>query len=158
MDFDFLPCGVDWNGTTMGETAPMSTSSTTVGYSCCAVAVLLYGSHLVPLKMVKTGDGFFAQWVMCSGIFLIGVAIQVIRQEPMFFPMTMAGGAIWTIGNSCAVPIINLIGLALRTLICNCFNVLFGWATGRFGAFGLCPEDPRNEVMNYIGVSLVVLA
>lgn len=155
---DFLPCGEVWNGTTMGDSAPLSTSSATIGYICCGIAVLLYGSNFVPFKFVKTGDGIFAQWVMCAGIFIIGVIIQLIREQPMFFPTTLIGGAIWTIGNCCAVPIINLMGLSLGLLIWNCFNVLLGWATGRFGMFGLCPEVPSNEVMNYIGVALVVLA
>ena len=154
----FLECGVEWNGTIMGESAPLSTSSETYGYIACAIAVVLFGSNFVPFKFVKTGDGFFAQWVMCSGIFITGVAMQLIREQPMFFPTTLIGGAIWTLGNCCAVPIINLMGLSLGLLIWNCFNVLLGWATGRFGMFGMCPEEPSDSVLNYVGVALCVLA
>jgi len=36
---------------------------TAIGYIGVSIAVAFFGSYAVPVKLVKTGDGVFFQWV-----------------------------------------------------------------------------------------------
>ncbi len=60
-------------------------------------------------------------------------------------------------GNASAIPIIRRIGMALGMLIWNTTNCLTGWATGRFGMFGMTPRPPKNDLLNYFGLGLVLI-
>jgi hypothetical protein len=40
--------------------------NTTLGWFGVVTAVLFFGSYGVPIKLVKTGDGIFFQWVCAS--------------------------------------------------------------------------------------------
>ncbi|KAL5012498.1 hypothetical protein ScPMuIL_011049 [Solemya velum] len=124
------------------------------GYICAGVAVLFYGSNFVPVKKFETGDGMFFQWIVCCGIFTVGIILQLILGAPQFYPLVMVGGAVWETGNICVVPIIKTIGLAMGLCMWAMFNLLSGWATGRFGLFGLVAEVPGNVTMNYAGIAL----
>ena len=41
-------------------------------------------------------------------------------------------GFLWATGNMCVVPVIKTIGLGLGLLIWGSFNLLSGWASGRY--------------------------
>ena len=41
-------------------------------------------------------------------------------------------GFLWATGNICVVPVIKTIGLGLGLLIWGSFNLLSGWASGRY--------------------------
>ena len=160
MTEDYLECE-DWssfNGTFLGTNGYLSTDSEAVGFIMTAVAVLGFATNFIPYKFVDTGDGFFAQWVMSAAVFLTSIPIHLLRGSPKFFPLTLIGGAIWAIGNCCAGPIINTLGLAVGLLIWNTFSVLLGWASGRFGLFGICAALPSNELFNYLGIAISVAA
>ncbi|CAG5116888.1 unnamed protein product [Candidula unifasciata] len=124
-----------------------------VGYISALVAILMYGSNFVPVKQFYTGDGMFFQWVLCCGIFIVGVIIQIIQQST-FYPLVMVGGMIWTTGNLCVVPIIKTIGMGLGMSTWSTFGLIMGWAAGRFGFFGTTPDTISNSAMNYAGVAL----
>lgn len=128
------------------------------GYITAAIAVLFYGTMYVPVKKYETGDGLFYQWIMCNGAFLVGIIIQLIRGAPDFFPLAMIGGVIFVSGNMCVVPIIKSIGLGLGMCIWGVFNLLSGWATGRFGLFGVKAEVPDKLALNYVGVALAAVS
>ena len=106
----------------------------------------------------------FFQFVMCSGIFfagLINYLVQCSQQSagcPKFEPLAMLGGAIWCLGNVMAVPIIKTIGLAKGMLIWGLVNMLIGWASGRFGLFGLTAQTVANPGLNYAGVAIACCA
>lgn len=133
------------------------TYPTYVGFITAGVAVITYGSNFIPVKKFDTGDGMFFQWVLGCGVFLPGLIIQIFRRSA-FYPLVMVGGAIWSTGNICVVPIIKTIGMGLGLCIWGMFNLLAGWASGRFGWFGIVPEVPEHKVMNYIGVALAVFS
>ncbi|CAG5124075.1 unnamed protein product, partial [Candidula unifasciata] len=95
----------------------------------------------------------FFQWVLCSGIFMVGVVVQLIQQST-FHPFAMIGGLIWTTGNLCVVPIFKTIGMGLGMSTWSTFGLIVGWATGRFGLFGTDPDKITNSAMNYVGVAL----
>ena len=144
--------------------------SLTVGFLCAGISVLFFGSNFVPVKRVETGDGVFYAWVMCSGIWTVGLLVNMYLGFPSFEPWAMLGGAIWTTGNMMSVPTIKFIGLGLGMLLWGTSNMLIGWATGRFGLFGVDPQlpcdDPESVAatcihdvgLNYAGMCLACLS
>ncbi|KAL8587620.1 hypothetical protein ACOMHN_045309 [Nucella lapillus] len=141
--------------TTANVTSDNTTYPEYVGFITAGVAVVFFGSNFVPVKKFETGDGMFFQWMLCAGIWLTGLVVQIVRQS-VFYPYVMVGGAIWATGNICVVPIIKTIGMGLGLCIWGMFNLLSGWASGRFGWFGIDPEVPNHLVLNYVGVALAV--
>ncbi|XP_013387125.1 transmembrane protein 144-like isoform X2 [Lingula anatina] len=128
-----------------------------VGFICAGVAVVLFGSNFVPVKKFETGDGMFFQWVLCSAIWCVGLIVNAMRGFPPFYPLSMFGGFLWATGNITVVPILKTIGLGLGILIWGTFNLLSGWASGRFGWFGIHPELPTDVLLNDLGVTLAAL-
>ncbi|XP_022437936.1 transmembrane protein 144 isoform X2 [Delphinapterus leucas] len=61
-------------------------------------------------------------------------------------------------GNIAVVPIIKTIGLGLGILIWGSFNALIGWASSRFGWFGMDAEEVSKPLLNYIGAGLSVVS
>jgi uncharacterized membrane protein YdcZ (DUF606 family) len=61
------------------------------------------------------------------------------------------------LGNLTAIPIINTIGLGMGILIWGAVNCIVGWATGRFGLFGVKSSMPVSPNMNYLGLVLVIV-
>lgn len=127
------------------------------------------------MKRFETGDGMFYQWVMCAGVFVYGVILQLFlfahplgeslagvgnnvslaeiqlaaKPDPYsvkFYPAVMLGGALWATGNTMAVPVINAIGLGMGLLLWGCSNMLFGWASGRFINHALFPGVPADPL------------
>jgi glucose uptake protein GlcU len=125
---------------------------TTLGYIGVSIAVIFFGSYAVPVKLIKTGDGVFFQWVECIGILLIGFIAQFWVGSFDFYPLAMLGGALWCVGNITVVPIVNSIGLSLGMLLWGLSNMLIGWFTGQFGWFGVGHEENNRPILNYIGI------
>jgi glucose uptake protein GlcU len=106
----------------------------------------------------------FFQFIMCSAIFVAGLINYIVQCSqqgacPKFEPVAMLGGAIWCLGNSAAVPIIKTIGLAKGMLVWGMVNMLMGWASGKFGFFGLLtPNKLSNPTLNYVGVLIACVA
>ncbi|XP_075866675.1 transmembrane protein 144 isoform X1 [Microcebus murinus] len=130
----------------------------TTGYISSLLAIILFGSNFVPLKKYDTGDGMFLQWVLCAAIWLVALVVNLILHCPKFWPFAMLGGCIWATGNIAVVPIIKTIGLGLGILIWGSFNALTGWASSRFGWFGLDAEEVPKPLLNYIGAGLSVVS
>lgn len=94
----------------------------------------------------SAGDGMFYQWVMCTGIWVFGLVLQIVlffhplgttlteaggnasaaeielaakpdAYSVKFYPVVLLGGALWATGNCCAVPVINSIGLGMGLLL-----------------------------------------
>uniref|UniRef100_H2ZNU7 Transmembrane protein 144 n=1 Tax=Ciona savignyi TaxID=51511 RepID=H2ZNU7_CIOSA len=128
------------------------------GYLGAGIAIIFFGSNFVPIKKFETGDGMFFQWVLCAAIWIAGLVNNCITNFPTFYPLAMLGGFLWATGNICVVPIIKSIGLGIGMLIWGSFNLLSGWASGRFGWFGLNPEVPNKPVMNYIAIAFAMLS
>ena len=78
-----------------------------------------------------------------------------MRYLTYFMIVTIAGFCF--VGNLCAVPVIKTIGLGKGILIWGTFNLISGWASGRFGWFGMKARPPPNVGLNYGGVALAVV-
>ncbi|KAM6268302.1 transmembrane protein 144 isoform 2-T4 [Spheniscus humboldti] len=129
-----------------------------VGFTSSTVAVLLFGTNFVPVKKFDTGDGMFFQWILCASIWIVSLVVNLIQNCPRFWPLAMVGGFVWATGNVTVVPIVKTIGLALGLLIWASFNLLTGWASSRFGWFGIDPEEVSRPILNYIGAGLSLLS
>uniref|UniRef100_A0AAY5EQB0 Transmembrane protein 144a n=1 Tax=Electrophorus electricus TaxID=8005 RepID=A0AAY5EQB0_ELEEL len=130
----------------------------TYGFVSCAVSVLFYGSNFVPVKKIDTGDGMFFQWVLCAAVWTVSLVANIILRSPKFWPLAMLGGAIWATGNITVVPIVKTIGLGLGLLIWASFNLLMGWASSRFGWFGIEAETVAHPTLNYCGAGLCLFS
>ncbi|XP_025917003.1 transmembrane protein 144 isoform X3 [Apteryx rowi] len=130
----------------------------TIGFTSSTVAVFLFGTNFVPVKKFDTGDGMFFQWIICASIWIVSLVINLIQNCPQFWPLAMVGGFAWATGNVTVVPIVKTIGLALGLLIWASFNLLTGWASSRFGWFGIDPEEVSRPILNYIGAGLSLLS
>jgi glucose uptake protein GlcU len=132
-----------------------------MGFLFISLSVVLFGTNFIPVKQYKTGDGMFFNLSMCTGIWLTGLFVNLVRHAnggaPAFEPLAMVGGFLWGTGNVMIVGIIKCLGLAMGMLICGSFNMLKGWATGSFGFFW--PRDAGiNHAMNYGGVICCCIA
>uniref|UniRef100_A0A8D3CGP0 Transmembrane protein 144 n=1 Tax=Scophthalmus maximus TaxID=52904 RepID=A0A8D3CGP0_SCOMX len=119
------------------------------------LAVLLYGSNFVPIKRIETGDGMFYQWVNCAAIWVVSMVGNLMLESPRFHPLAMVGGAIWA---TAVVPIVKAIGLGLGILIWGSSSLLMGWASSRFGWFGITAQDVPRPILNYCGAGLCLLS
>ncbi|XP_072519922.1 transmembrane protein 144b [Salminus brasiliensis] len=128
------------------------------GFLSCLVAVVLYGSNFVPVKTVDTGDGMFFQWISCVSIWAVGFVGDMVIHSSKAHPAAMIGGVIWATGNITSVPVVKCIGLGLGMLLWGASGLLIGWASSRFGLFGLDPEEISKPVLNYCGAGLCLLS
>ncbi|XP_068182232.1 transmembrane protein 144b [Antennarius striatus] len=137
-----------------------STNMTRFAYGIAAnvLSVLLYGSNLVPVKKIETGDGMFFQWVNCASIWVVSMIGNLVLNSPTFYPLAMLGGFLWTTGNLAVVPIVKAVGLAVGVLIWGSASLMMGWASSRFGWFGITPHEVARPILNYCGVGMCLLS
>jgi glucose uptake protein GlcU len=132
-----------------------------MGYLFITFSVVMFGTNFVPVKQYKTGDGMFFQLIMCTGVWITGLIVNLVRHAnggtPAFEPLAMIGGAFWATGNVMCVAIIKTIGLGMGMLIWGAINMLKGWATGSFGFFW--PKDSGIDTgLNFPGVGCCCVA
>uniref|UniRef100_A0A9J7ZF13 Transmembrane protein 144b n=1 Tax=Cyprinus carpio carpio TaxID=630221 RepID=A0A9J7ZF13_CYPCA len=137
---------------------PNIITDTTYGFVACVISVLLYGSCFVPVKTIDTGDGMFFQWICCSAIWFVGLVADTLFHPSRAHPAAMLGGALWATGNITAVPVVKFIGLGLGILLWGSSGLLIGWASSRFGWFGLHSEEVSKPILNYCGAGLCLLS
>ncbi|XP_030047465.1 transmembrane protein 144 [Microcaecilia unicolor] len=133
-------------------------SGLAVGFISSTISVVLFGSNFVPVKKFDTGDGMFFQWVLCASIWLVSLVVNLVLRCPKFWPLAMVGGCVWATGNITVVPIVKAIGLGLGLILWASVNLLTGWASSRFGMFGIDPEEAAKPYLNYIGAGLSALS
>lgn len=129
-----------------------------IGFASSVVSVLLFGSNFVPVKKIDTGDGMFFQWILCTSIWIVSLVVNIILKCPKFWPLAMVGGCVWATGNITVVPIVKTLGLGLGLLIWASTNLLTGWASSRFGMFGIDAEEVAKPYLNYAGAGLSALS
>lgn len=128
------------------------------GYLLLVGCSFFWGSMYLPVKQFDTGDNFFYQLLFSAAMWIVGFFLDAVRQFPKFHIYPMLGGFIWTIGNLNCVYGIKFLGVGLTLVFANVLSLIVGWATARFGWFGLRAEVPTSPLMNYIGVSIAVIS
>ncbi|XP_064405556.1 transmembrane protein 144-like [Halichondria panicea] len=125
-----------------------------IGFLGAAIAIVFFGSNFIPVKKFETGDGMFFQWVLCVGIWLVGLVVNMIQNQPPIFLPALVGGISWTTGNLLVVPIIKLIGLTMGLTVWGVTNMLAGWFTGVV----ILDQEVSCPGLNYGGVAVVVVS
>lgn len=128
-----------------------------IGLLACFGASLLLGTLFVPIKSCPPTDGFAVQLFMCLAAYLTSFGIYVYLEFPGIYSLAMIGGAVWSATNSFAVPIMRHVGMAMFMLFASSISCLTGWAISRFGFFGVPPALPMSNMLNYIGIALLIL-
>jgi hypothetical protein len=127
-----------------------------LGYIGALIAVVFFGSNFIPVKSFDTGDGVFFQWILCVGIWLVSLVVNLIRSMPPFFMPALFGGFLWTTGNLAVVAIIKMIGMTMGLTLWGVTNMLSGWVTGNFILHGWdslsCPG------LNVGGLGVVIIS
>ncbi|CAF1454949.1 unnamed protein product [Didymodactylos carnosus] len=131
---------------------------TYVGYIGVLVAVGFFGSFLVPAQKLRIHDSFSYQFFMSVGIWTTGLLINLILQSTVFFPLVLIGGFLWASGNILSLHVIQINGVGLSMLLWSTTNVLLGWASGRWGWFGLMPDKIFSPYLNYVGVAITCVS
>lgn len=131
--------------------------SAIVGYCSMVVAVVCMGSNFVPLKGIRIGDGVFFQFCMCNAIFITSIPVLMIQSFPPVHGLALFGGFLWCTGNMLCPLAIKFIGMGLGLILWGCTSMLFGWASGTFGLFGLTKQEIDNPVLNIVGVVLSIM-
>jgi len=131
-----------------------------LGLIGACIAVLFFGSNFIPVKKFETGDGFFFQWILCVGVWLVGLVINLARSQPPFEPIAMCGGIIWATGNLMCVPIIKRIGMGLGLLIWGTTGLLSGWLSGVVGLMGMKKQTDQitSWPLNITGIILALIS
>ncbi|KAI6221006.1 hypothetical protein M3Y99_01568600 [Aphelenchoides fujianensis] len=121
------------------------------------IACVLFGTLFVPVKRFQPGDGLFSQFMMCLGIWTVGFAVHAWTGFGEFYPLAMVGGILWCLGNLCAVPIIEELGLGLAVLLFSVTNCVVNYAVGTFGMFATTARPPAIFWLSLVGMALVVV-
>ncbi|CAN9514604.1 unnamed protein product [Ophioblennius macclurei] len=155
--------GGDGNATCGLQGAANATKNSSLASSACGlaanlVAVVLYGSSVVPVKKLDAGDGMFFQWVTCAAIWLVALLGNLMLHSPKFYSFAMLGGVTWATANTAIVPTVKAIGLGLSLLISGSFSLIIGWASSRFGWFGIEAQTVPRPILNYLGAGVCLLS
>ena len=96
-------------------------SDAVVGIACALGSVALFGTNYLPVKRYDVGDGFFFQWCLCLGIWLVGLAVDLAHVNsaapPPFEPLAVLGGVLWCTGQLTVVTIVQTIGIAKGLIV-----------------------------------------
>jgi len=133
-------------------------SPETIGYICCVLAGLLFGSNYIPVKKYSSGNGIYFQWVECSAIWFTGFVVNGIQGWPGFQPFAMLGGVLWCTGNMLTVPIIKLIGIGKGQVLWSDTSLFVGWASGAFGILGVKEQPHGIFWLSVLGTVLAIIS
>ena len=137
----------------------------TLGLTCAFGAVVLFGSNYLPVKRFAVGDGFFFQWALCAGIWLVGMVLNAAQclqprgsSPPPFEPLAALGGAAWATGQLFVPFIVNSIGMAKGLIVWGATAMLSGYACGVFGWLGVRSQagDVKSWPLNIAGLCLAL--
>lgn len=159
-----LPClDAGWHLAAAAALPCTSAMADAVGLGFAFSAVVLYSLFALPVKSFAVGDGVYFQLFMCIGIFSVGVVQWFVLCAsdsgcPEYHPLSALGGAVWVLANLFLTTIVGAIGVGMTMVAWGTVEMLTGWATARFGLFGLAPQEVARPELNYAGVGLGILA
>ena len=131
-----------------------------------SLLALTAGSNYIPVKQHRSFDGLLFNWFACSGIFFFGLIYAIITNSWFsyeawgftVFREGLIGGAVWTLSNLLTTYAISYVGLGIGYSLVNAAGILMGSLTGRFGLFGVKPQQPRSDTMWAVGLVFLLLA
>jgi len=136
----------------------MGANDTLIGYLCCLISCLCFGSNYLFAKKVDVRDGMLFTLCLSFGVWCVGALQWLISGLYAFEPFAMLGGTLWAIGNLCVPFIIQHCGLGIGQLVWSVTNMLMGWASGTFGLFGKDKDHVAHVGLNYSGVAIAIMS
>eukprot|EP00471_Norrisiella_sphaerica_P007993 CAMPEP_0184499430 /NCGR_PEP_ID=MMETSP0113_2-20130426/41502_1 /TAXON_ID=91329 /ORGANISM="Norrisiella sphaerica, Strain BC52" /LENGTH=479 /DNA_ID=CAMNT_0026887345 /DNA_START=302 /DNA_END=1742 /DNA_ORIENTATION=- len=134
--------------------------SLNMGFLASGLASLAFALMYVPVKYYPTYDGITFQWFLCSGVWTCGYVLNWVGQfggrDQLEMTLGLIGGGMWACANYLVVPTMQLIGLGPGFAVFNVANLIVGYATGRFGLFGV-PASPTTWLGD-LGLGVLVLS
>jgi glucose uptake protein GlcU len=88
---------------------------------------------------------------------MTSIPILFIQDYPPIHAFALLGGFLWCTGNLLCPIAIRFIGVGLGLILWGCSSMILGWATGKFGLFGLHKQDIGDPVLNYVGMCLAIV-
>ena len=131
------------------------------GLACAIGAVVLFGSNYLPIKRYDVGDGLFFQFMLCAGIWFVGIVIALMRPAARSIePLAAFGGMVWCTGQLSVPFIVQSIGMAKGLIIWGSTAMLAGWACGVFGLLGVKSQADaiHSWTLNVAGLALSLLS
>ena len=119
---------------------------------------MAFGSNFIPTRTVDTGNGLLFNFFMALGIVLVGFGVHLYQGTGFLYNHAILGGVLWCTGNTLAIVVIQLLGMGLSVAIWGATSMLVGWATGKFGLWGIHAESVVINWLSYCGVALGVVA
>ena len=154
------------NATAMADAA--AGGGAVLGAPGRAVAALGAGSNFVVVKF-EMGDGVAFNLFMTIGILLVGTLTRrgAARPgdgelRPQLPLVCVLGGAVWSVGNVCTVPIVSRLGRGLGRPRGSGTSIVVAFITGRLGPCigGMCLEvvPLEHPPMAWVGCALSLVA
>jgi len=100
-----------------------------IGFLYGIVAIVMWGSYLVPFKKIKA-DVNYSQFLMCIGISITAFIVSIIIKTPLSIGLWgIIGGLMWVVGNYLSLIAVKEIGIS-RAFPLWIINVLVSFAWG----------------------------
>ena len=116
----------------------------------------LLGINYVLLKRYNKGDGVFFQWLVCVGLWMCGLVVNIVQSPDQFYVFGIIGGVIWSGGNFLLIPMIHLVGFTTGVLIWSLVFMASGWSTGLLNLLGVPHDRLCVPFFNYGGLVMCV--
>lgn len=138
-------------------------------YVAAFIAIIGYGSYVVPVKRFDVQDGAVYQWFVCCGIMIGGVAGALLRNnwgaEDMISPgfyvarEGLFSGFLWQSANVICTWSVRDIGLGNYYIWHELTNLGGSFIIGVLGpSFGIPAQAPSNVGLATLGIGCVFLA
>ena len=85
---------------------------TGLGMISVLIAVICWGSYLVPMKRIQKYDPYFFQFVMCQSIFISSILISFFTKNLVFSYFGIISGILWATGNLFSIFAVQNSGLS----------------------------------------------
>mmetsp|Transcript_67836 Transcript_67836/g.174839 ORF Transcript_67836/g.174839 Transcript_67836/m.174839 type:complete len:134 (-) Transcript_67836:545-946(-) len=119
--------------------------------------------------MGNGGNGIFFVFCMASGSMLLGLVAHFTLAEagysnfgqplgPAFEWNAMWSGVSWQLGNLLCPIVVPMPGVGVAVAILDTSDLLTGWASSKFGLFGVAREEVSSPLLNGAGVALACLS
>jgi len=123
------------------------------------VAAAFVAIAYLAMKQVNAGDGVFFCACESIGVAVVGLLVHfaLANSHQMHFEAAW-GGVAWMLGLLLTPKVIDLLGVGVAVAILDSVDLLVGWATSRFGFFGVEWEGVASPLPHYSGIGVTCVS
>ncbi len=122
------------------------------------IAIIFWGSYLVPMKRIKNYDPFCFQFLFCSAVFISSVVFSIVSNSVVFSYFGVLSGVLFSIGNALSLAAVKDSGISKTFPIWAGVSIIvvFLWGTLFFlEPFTSFPLAVIALVLLIIGIFLI---